>query len=346
MQEAGSQVSSARTIALPDKRAKGMRSKMNSRFRTQGIIFGAISGITFGFYGVVSGMAMETTPFLALSGVFIIPMVATAVCDTFSAIYVTIFNIIRGSGKEIIRSLKTFPGLMAMLCGLIGGPLANGALLVGISLAGATYAMPISALCPVFGAIFARIFLKQKLSVRIGAGMAICIAGAIVISYVAPESAPPNFYLGIACAFLAALSWGLEGVVGTFGMSMIDSNIAINIRQTTSSLLFLLFIVPVLCGGWIVLPPIVENPYTLALLAIGALACATSYLTWYAANSRVGVATGMTLNVTYVLWGVVFAVIIIGQVLTAQVVIGAIAIMGGAVLVSTNPLDLFRKKEV
>ena len=329
----------------PSPQAQQAKLKLAGRFRVQGILFGLISGISFGLYGVISGAYLDAVPFIVMAGLFAAPMVASAICDTCSTLWVLIFNLIRGSGKEILRSLKTFPGLMAMVCGLVGGPLANGMLLVGISLAGPAYALPISALCPVFGALFARLFLKQKLSVRIVSGMLICITGAVIISYIAPEGASANFYIGILCALIAAISWGGEGALGVFGMSMIDSNISIQIRQGASALITLVVVVPLVSGGWIALLDVLTVPTTLGLVALGALCTAISYLSWYASNCRVGVATGMTLNITYVFWGVVFTALILGSTITPQVVIGALAIMTGSVLVSVNPLKLFKRKE-
>jgi len=332
-------------VFQPSKEAVSAKQKLAGRFRVQGILFGLISGITFGLYGVVSGFYFAEMPFAVMVGLLAVPMVGSAICDTFSTIWVLIFNLMRGAGREILRSLKTFPGLVAVFCGLLGGPLANGMLLVGVFYAGPAYALPISALCPVFGSIFARLFLKQKLSARIAAGMILCILGAIVISYVPPEGASPNFYIGILCALIAAIAWGAEGALGVFGMSMIDSNISIQIRQGASALVTLIVIVPLVAGGWWALLDVVAVPTTLAMVAIGGLCIAASYLSWYASNCRVGVATGMTLNITYVFWGVAFSIFLLATPITPQIIIGALAIMVGAVLVSVNPASLFKRKE-
>ncbi|MBU5584875.1 EamA family transporter, partial [Enterococcus sp. S181_ASV_20] len=84
---------------------------------------------------------------------------------------------------------------------LLGGPVANGAYLIGLAMAGA-YAIPISATCSLFGSLFAWIFLKQRPTKRVVFGMLLCVAGAIVINWAKPEGAP-NFTLGIICALIA-----------------------------------------------------------------------------------------------------------------------------------------------
>ena len=75
------------------------------------------------------------------------------------------------------------------------------------------------------------------------------------------------------------------------------------------------------------------------------LSAAVSFLTWYKSNALVGCAIGMSLNVTYAFWGVLFCVLFLGQELTVTIVAGSIIIVLGAVLVTMNPLDLFRKNQ-
>ena len=80
------------------------------------------------------------------------------------------------------------------------------------------------------------------------------------------------------------------------------------------------------------------------IIAAAALAGAVSFLTWYKANAMIGVASGMALNITYSLWGLVFAFFITGVPLSVFLVIGAIAVTFGAMLVVVNPLEMFAKK--
>ena len=229
-----------------------------------------------------------------------------------------------------------------MLGSLLGGPIANGAYLVGLAMAGA-YAIPISATCSLFGAIFAWIFLKQKPTKRVVAGMMICVAGAIIINWVKPEGSP-NFTLGIICALIAAVSWGLEGMLSSYGGAMIDTDVAVNLRELISGVVDLVIIVP-LVGGLALLGGTMAAGLPLLWLAAAGLNAAVSFVCWYKSNSTVGCAIGMSLNVTYAFWGVFFCVLFLGQALTPTIVIGSVVIVLGAILVTMNPLDLFRKGE-
>ena len=79
--------------------------------------------------------------------------------------------------------------------------------------------------------------------------MLTCVAGAIIINWVKPEGSP-NFTLGIICALIAAVCWGLEGMLSSYGGAMIDTDVATNIRQLFSGLVDLVIIVPLVRRTW------------------------------------------------------------------------------------------------
>lgn len=315
---------------------------VGKKFRVTGITTGLISGLTYGIYTTLVLVAGYYEPLVSALGLLAAPYVCSGLNDLFAGIWLTIYNAKCGRLKELGRSLNTFPGKMIVLGSLLGGPIANGAYLVGLAMAGA-YAIPISATCSLFGAIFAWIFLKQKPTKRVVAGMVICVAGAIIINFVKPEGSP-NFTLGIICALIAAVSWGLEGMLSSYGGAMIDTDVAVNLRELISGIVDLVIIVP-LVGGLTLLGGTVAAGLPLLWLAAAGLNAAVSFVCWYKSNSTVGCAIGMSLNVTYAFWGVFFCVLFLGQALTPTIVIGSVVIVLGAILVTMNPLDLFRKGE-
>jgi drug/metabolite transporter (DMT)-like permease len=213
---------------------------------------------------------------------------------------------------------------------------------MGLAMAGA-YAIPISAMYILFGALFARIFLKQKIVPRVGIGMVICVVGAIVINWVKPEGST-NFTLGIICAFVAAIGWALEGVFAAYGSAMLDTDVVINIRQLLSGIVDLIVILPMVGGMGLLKGTLFSLPPVMWLLVSG-LCAAISYLCWYKSNSTIGCAMGMSLNITYAFWGVLFCILFLKQPLTPTIIIGSIIIILGAVLVSVDPFELLMKKE-
>lgn len=170
-----------------------------------------------------------------------------------------------------------------------------------------------------------------------------CVFGAIIINWVKPEGSP-NFTLGILCALIAAVAWGLEGVFSSFGGAMIDTDVAVNLRELISGLVVLILIVPIV-GGLNLLGSTLAAGIPILWLILSGLSAAVSFVCWYKANAMVGCAIGMSLNVTYAFWGVLFCVLFLGQTLTPTIVLGSIVIVLGAIIVTMNPLDLFRKGE-
>ena len=312
--------------------ADAKMAAVNKKFRTTGMTTGALSGLTYGIYTVLVLVAGYYEPLVSAAGLLAGPYVCSGLNDLFAGIWLTAYNAKSGRIREMGRSLNTFPGKMIVIGSILGGPIANGAYLVGLAMAGA-YAIPISALCSLFGAIFAWIFLKQKITKRVMMGMLVCVAGAIIINWTKPEGSD-NFTLGIIFSFVAAICWALEGVFATYGGAMIDTDVAVNLRQLISGI-----------GGLGLLGGTLMAGIPAIWLAVSGLSAAVSFLCWYKSNSTVGCAVGMSLNVTYAFWGVFFCILFLGQAVTPTIVIGSFVIVFGAILVTMNPLDLFRKGE-
>jgi len=315
--------------------------QLNKKFRVTGISSGVVSGLTYGIYTTLVLIAGLYEPLVSAVGLLAVPFVTSGLNDFLAGLWLLIYNGGKGRLKEIGRSLNTFPGKMVVAGALVGGPIANGAYLAGLAMAGA-YAIPISATCSLFGALFAWIFLKQKPTKRVVLGMVVCVAGAITINWVKPEGSP-NFTIGIICAFIAAVSWGLEGVISSYGGSMLDTDVAVNIRELVSGIVTMLVAVP-LVAAFPLMTQTVKAGMPLMILGLSGLSAAISFLCWYKANSMVGCAIGMSLNVTYAFWGVFFCILFLGELLTPTIVAGSVIIVLGAIIVTMNPLDLLKKE--
>ncbi len=317
-------------------------TEARKKFKAIGVTTGLISGLMYGLYTTFVLIAGYYKPLAGAVGLFAAPYVTSGLNDLFAGIWLTAYNVKTGRIREIGRSLRLFPGKIILIGSLVGGPIASGAYLMGLAMAGA-YAIPISAMYILFGALFARIFLKQKIVPRVGIGMVICVVGAIVINWVKPEGST-NFTLGIICAFVAAIGWALEGVFAAYGSAMLDTDVVINIRQLLSGIVDLIVILPMVGGMGLLKDTLFSMPPVMWLLVSG-LCAAISYLCWYKSNSTIGCAMGMSLNITYAFWGVLFCILFLKQPLTPTIIIGSIIIILGAVLVSVDPFELLIKKE-
>jgi drug/metabolite transporter (DMT)-like permease len=106
-----------------------------------------------------------------------------------------------------------------------------------------------------------------------------------------------------------------------------------------------LFVILPILGGMGLLGSTMLSVPPVGWLLLSGLCAAVSYLCWYKSNSTVGCAVGMSLNITYAFWGVLFCILFIDQPITPTIVVGSIIIILGAILVSLNPMELFTKKE-
>ncbi|MCI9148246.1 MAG: DMT family transporter [Hungatella sp.] len=309
------------------------RKLKEQKIHVYGVGMGLFSGFAYGIYTTLVMIAGELQPLAGAAGFLAAPYVCAGLNDLLAGIWLTCYNGKRRRIREVVHAINTAPGKMVVLGALLGGPAANGAYLAGLSMAGA-YAIPVTATCNLFGALFAWIFLKQRPSKKVMAGMCLCAAGAIIINWTKPEGSP-HFTPGIICAFIAAVSWGLEGVIAGYGGAKMNADIAVNIRDLVSGIVILAIIVPAVGAAGLLKATLAAGTPVLWLAASG-MAAAMSFLAWYRANAAVGCAVGMSLNVTYTFWGVLFCMLFLGQPLTATIAAGSAVIMLGAAVVAAG----------
>lgn len=132
-------------------------------------------------------------------------------------------------------------------------------------------------------------------------------------------------------------------MLSSYGGAMIDTDVATNIRQLFSGLVDLVIIVP-LVGGLGLLGGTMSAGIPALWLAVSGLSAGASFLLWYKANSTVGCAIGMSLNVTYAFWGVLFCILFLGQPVTTTIVVGSVVIIFGAILVTMNRWTFSRRE--
>lgn len=107
--------------------------------------------------------------------------------------------------------------------------------------------------------------------------------------------------------------WGSEAVLCAWGMrdDAVDNETALQIRETTSALVYLIVVLPIF-GAWAFTWNAIPNPGT-AVVALAALAGTCSYLFYYKGISVIGAARGMALNISYSAWAVLFGLILLGH---------------------------------
>lgn len=282
----------------------------------KGYVTGILSGMTWGLDAVLLGGVMAMAPFvenqvLVTGGAIL----ASALHDVFSAVWIFVVMMKKGRLKELLPALKTRDGCFCALAALFGGPLAMTFYALAISTGGASLAANVTAIYPLLGTALAVVILKEKTGLQTWLGICLCVVGILVMGYSPASGEHGNVVGGIVLALVAAVGWAMEGVVCGYGMKggKVDSLLALLIREITSALVYVLIVTPILLKGF---GNVLQGARAIfldvpcgLLLAFVALIGMCSFGCWYVSIDRIGAAKALCLNVTYSFWSVVYSAI-------------------------------------
>ena len=309
--------------------------------------FGLLGGMLWGLDTVILGIGLAMAPYIGTSEAVAYAAIAGAFLhDLFCAVWLFLYMGVRRRLKDTLVALRTRAGKAVMLGALLGGPVGMTGYVVAIANIGAGYTAIISAFYPAVGAFLAIFLLKERMRAGQIVALLVALVGVVVMGYTASGvSEVANAPLGIAGALCCVLGWGSEAALVAWGMrdEAMDNETAIQIRETTSALVYAVAVIP-LFGAWGFTVQAAPSTATLFIVLAG-LAGASSYLFYYKGISRIGAARGMATNVTYSAWAVVFGLVLLGNVPTAVSIVCCIVIMCGTVLAACNWDELFGKKK-
>ena len=276
------------------------------------MIAGILAAITWAIETLTIGMAMAMTPFVSTEqAVLLAPFVSTFLHDFFSAIWACAYNGIRGNLANVIKALKTKSGKYVILAAIIGGPVGMTGYVLSINNMGAAIGAVASAIFPAIGAVLAYFFLKEKMQWYRWILLIVTILGVYGLSY-SPEINITNFWLGFAGTLMCAFGWGIEAVILAKSMQdpEVTDEIALQIRQTTSAVVYGLVILPFIKGWGFTVSLFSGTEMLIPTLALAAFFATISYLCYYKAISQIGASKAMAVNVTYAAWAIVFTVLV------------------------------------
>ena len=308
--------------------------------------FGLFSGILWGLDTVVLGIALAMAPYFGTADAAAFASIASSfIHDAGCAIWLLIYMGVRGRLKDTVAALKTRSGLVVMLGALLGGPIGMTGYVIAINNIGPAYTAIISAFYPALGALLSFILLKERMSAKQIAALVVALFGVMAIGVIsAGDSEMGNTTLGLAGAILAVIGWGSEAVLCAWGMKddAVDNETALQIRETTSALVYGLVVVPIF-GAWGFAASAIPSIAT-GVVALSALAGTASYLFYYKGISLIGAAKAMALNISYSAWAVAFGFILQGTVPSLATVFFCVVILVGTVLAASDWNELFGKK--
>ena len=295
--------------------------------------YGIGSGALWGLDTVILAIALALNPFATDAHA---SLVSAALHDAICALILLIFMAMRGRLKDTWRAMHTRSGRAVMVAALLGGPIGMSGYLLAIDQIGAGYTAIISTFYPALGTALAVLVLKERMRPRQVIALAVAIGAIIATSYTS-TSVSGSALWGVLGALAAVVGWGCEAVILAWGMrdDAVDNETALQIRETTSGLTYLVLVVP-LGGALSSTGQALTSPGAMGLVALAAAAGTASYLFYYKAIDLLGAARAMALNISYSAWAVLFAFLLQSIVPAPIQIVLCVVILVGTVLAATE----------
>lgn len=311
------------------------------------MLAGILAGVTWALETLILGVALAMTPFVTTEQAIVLaPFVSTFIHDAFSAIWACAYNGIRGNLKNVVKALKTRSGKFVILAAVIGGPIGMTGYVLSINNMGASVGAIASAVFPAIGAVLAYFFLKEKMQWYRWVLLVFTLLGVYGLSY-SPEVNITNFWLGFIGTLMCSFGWGIEAVILAKSLQdpEVTDEIALQIRQTTSAVVYGVIILPLMKGWGFTVSLFSGSGWLIPIIALAALFATVSYLFYYKAISQLGASKAMALNVSYAAWAVVFTVVIFRDtsVLNPVTILCGLVVLICGILAAADYKELFKK---
>jgi drug/metabolite transporter (DMT)-like permease len=181
---------------------------------------------------------------------------------------------------------------------------------------------------PMFGALFAALFLDERLTARKIAGCAAGACGVALIAQPGGFASTPMFAAAVAACLAACVCYGYTGVVlRKFAAQTSSRGIAVGSQLTGAAMLL-----PLLAFS-----PLPAEPTVLALsnlLALALLGNALGMVLYFRLITDTGATRALTVTYLMPLFAVLWGMVFLGESLPASALAGGVLILAGTVLVT------------
>ena len=311
-----------------------LNSKNNYKI---GIMSGVVSATTWGLDTVLMSLVLAMTPFLPHESIFLAPFVTGFFHDLFSSIWTFLYLTSKRQLGSLFKAMRTKSALFVIIAALMGGPIGMTGYLLAVKFIGPSYTAIISSLYPAVGAILSYFILHEKLNKRAWIGLVSTIIGVTILGYSSGEN--EMSVIGFFFAFLCVIGWGSECVICAYGMKgdEVSSEFALQIRQLTSAIVYGFIIVPIVGGIGLSFDVLRTN--LIWWIVATSLSGTISYLFYYNAIYRIGPTKAMGLNITYVVWSIIFDRFINGTEISLKTILCSILVIVGVYFVAKEADD-------
>lgn len=305
--------------------------------------YGILSGALWGLDTVILGLALLLAP---LAGASEASIASALLHDLACTLLLLLYMGLRGRLRDTWAAVHTRAGRAVMGAALLGGPVGMSGYLIAINNIGPSYTAIISTLYPAVGAGLAALFLGERMRGRQVVALCMALVAVMVVGWSSSGSeATGSALLGILGALACVIGWGSEAVILAWGMrdEAVDNEVALQLRQTTSALLYLLLVAPI--AGAIGLGITAGMSPVSGVVLLAGLAGTVSYLFYYKAIDLIGASRGMALNISYSAWAVGFALLLQGAIPTPIQVLCCVIILICTVLAATPEWGALLRRE-
>lgn len=185
----------------------------------------------------------------------------------------------------------------------------------------------VNTMSPMFGALFAAIILKERLTLEKAIGLALGAFGVFLVT--GSKAVSPNLqsYLAIGACLLATFCYGLSGVLIKKYGQKIESKAMAGGSQLFAGLALLPFLISTGTSQ-----P-VNVSITIILIIFGVLCSAIAYLIYYYLMKEMGPTKALTVTFLMPLFGIFWGWLILKEPLYPSMLLGAVVILCGTYLV-------------
>ncbi|KOC31921.1 licB protein [Clostridium botulinum] len=311
---------------------------MKYRRSISGFIFGSMSGITWAIDTIIVGsVLMNCGSLFKFKELVVLPFIIAFLKDLFSCILLNIEMIRIKKLNYILNCILSGKVKVLILGSILGGPIGITLYIVSIKFISPEGAANISAIYPIVTAILSSVIIKEKLSFKSKLGITFSFIGVFIVEY-SKTQCNFNFALeiGVVLVIITILCWALESILYSFQVSKVlelSSIEALAIREIIAIIVHVV-IIGFICLNDINVIKIVSNIYPLILLT--SCISLTSYLLWYKSIDLIGPAKATTLNVTYILWVIIFQTVLFNKNIKVNFILGSILILIGSIFMINN----------
>lgn len=306
-----------------------------------GVIAGLFSGITWALYTIINNLITKNIIFNSyIEKMFIPVLVIVFLHDFFSSIWLFFYLWRKRKLFELKRTIKSKNMFLIFLGALFGGPIGMSGYLLGIKYMGASYTASFSCTYLILGTILSVVFLKEKINLKMIIAVLINMAGIFILNFQVNEMDSDKIsILGIFSLILCIFGWALEGLIASYILKYknvdTEPSIAIFIRQLTSTVFYSFLIIPYIRAYNLVFIVLKSNIalYIALISVIGSL----SFFLWYYSMSIIGVARGISLNISYIIWTIIFEIIVFNVKFQLNFIVASILLIVSVILIAISP---------